>query len=236
MCGRVYEIYVAEELSERYDVEVRCDIAPTYNLCPTESSPVLLIGEGKRHIQQMRWQLVPKIEPIFATKLSTINARSESVFKSRLFGDLVTSQRCIVPISGFYEWKRQGTTKRAFRICLREETIMSVAGIWDAWRPGTKDERHSFSILTTSANECMSAIHDRMPVILQRADEETWLDPEFQDRESLQKILKPCPSAWLDAAEVSSLVNSSKNNSPDLLRPIETAKETDRRSTTLFEL
>jgi putative SOS response-associated peptidase YedK len=119
---------------------------------------------------------------------------------------------------------------------LREKPIMSVAGIWDAWHPGTTDERHSFSILTTSANECMSAIHDRMPVILHKTDEEAWLDPEFHDRESLQMILKPCPSAWLDAAEVSSLVNSPKNNSPDLLRPVGTSRETNRRAATLFEL
>src|SRR5262245_33476022 len=87
-----------------------------------------------------------------------------------------------------------------------------------------KDERHSFSILTTSANECMSPIHDRMPVILHQADEDAWLDPEFNDRESLQTILKPSPSTLLDTAEVSSLVNSPKNNSPDLLRPIGTKR------------
>src|SRR5262249_24569017 len=111
---------------------------------------------------------------------------------------------------------------------------MSVAGIWNAWRPDTKDEQHSFSILTTAANERMSAIHDRMPVILHESDEKQWLDPEFYDRESLKAILKPCPSAWLDAVEVSSLVNSPKNNSPDLLRPVEAGNETKR--TTLFDL
>src|SRR5215510_9558901 len=210
MCGRVYEIYGAEELTARYNADVACDVSPTYNLCPTENSPVLRIVEGKRRIQQMRWQLVPKTQPVFSTKLSTINARSESIFESRLYRDLVIRQRCIVPISGFYEWKRQGATKRPFRISLREQPIMSVAGIWDAWHPGTKDERHSFSILTTSANECMSAIHDRMPVILHGADEDAWLDPEFNARESLQTILKPSLSTVLDAAEVSSLVNSPK--------------------------
>src|SRR6266576_149233 len=127
MCGRVYEIYVVKDLSERYDADVLFDVSPTYNLCPTENSPVLFIDDGKRRIQQMRWQLVPKTEPLFSTKLSTINARSESVFESRLYRDLVIRQRCIIPISGFYEWKRQGATKRPFRISLREEAIMSVA-------------------------------------------------------------------------------------------------------------
>src|SRR5215813_472985 len=112
MCGRVYEIYTGEELSARYNADVLFDVSPTYNLCPTENSPVLRTVEGNRHVQQMRWQLVPKTEPLFSTKLSTINARSESVFESRLYGNLVIRQRCIVPISGFYEWKRQGSTKR----------------------------------------------------------------------------------------------------------------------------
>jgi putative SOS response-associated peptidase YedK len=236
MCGRIYEIYVAEDLSARYAADAPADFSPTYNLCPTENSPVLRIVRGERRIQQMRWQLVPKTEPVFSTKLSTINARSESVFKGRLYGDLVTRQRCIVPISGFYEWKREGTSKRPFSISLREEPIMSVAGIWDAWRPGTMDERHSFSILTTSANECMSAIHDRMPVILNKTDEDVWLDPELQDQRSLQAILKPCPSARLETVELSTLVNSPKNNSPDLLRPIGTAKESSGRAVTLFDL
>jgi putative SOS response-associated peptidase YedK len=102
MCGRVYEIYQGEDLSARYDADVPFDFSSTYNLCPTENSPVLRIVEGKRRIQQMRWQLVPKTEPVFSTKLSTINARSESVFESRLYRDLVSRQRCIIPISGFY--------------------------------------------------------------------------------------------------------------------------------------
>src|SRR5204863_7064234 len=183
---------------------------------PTENAPILLIADGDKRFLKMRWQLVPKTEPEFSTKLSTINARSESIFESRLYRDLVLRQRCIVPISGFYEWKREGAGKRPFRISLREQAIMSVAGIWDVWHPGMKDERHSFSILTTSANEAMGAIHDRMPVILARNDEEGWLDPDFQDRESLSRILKPCPSSWLETVEVSQLVNSAKNNSPEL--------------------
>jgi putative SOS response-associated peptidase YedK len=97
---------------------------------------------------------------------------------------------------------------------------MSVAGIWDVWRPGTPQEGRSFSILTTAANSLMSEIHDRMPVILGRSDEEEWLDPQVHDQDAVQRLLKPCPSSWLTACEVSPLVNSSKNNSPDLLDPV----------------
>ena len=223
MCGRAYQTYSDEELYFRYLSQrpiTPWSLLPIYNLCPTHDSPVVRIVSDQRKIELMRWQLVPSTEPAFTTKLSTINARSESVFQSRLYRDVVMRQRCIVPLSGFYEWKRAGDVKRPFKIHLREEPIISVAGIWDTWRPGSAYERRSFSILTTSANDFMREIHDRMPVILDRDSEARWLDPEVGDREVLEKLLRPCPSSWLTAIEVSPLVNSSKNNSAELLRPI----------------
>jgi putative SOS response-associated peptidase YedK len=144
-------------------------------------------------------------------------------------------QRCIVPISGFYEWKREGTLKRPFKIALRDEPIMSVAGIWDAWRVGTKDERHSFSILTTRANETMSPIHDRMPVILRMSTQDAWLDPDLSEPGELKALLQPCPDSWLETVEVSRLVNSTKNNSPELLAPVSAIEGERRPQKTLFE-
>jgi putative SOS response-associated peptidase YedK len=128
-------------------------------------------------------------------------------------------QRCIVPLSGFFEWKAEGQRKRPFKIHLQNNAIMSLAGIWETWRPGTPHERRSFSILTTSANRFMHAIHDRMPVILADSAEEDWLDPEIRERKALRQILQPCPNEWLTAVEVSPLVNSAKNNRPELLQP-----------------
>src|SRR2546422_2026185 len=162
MGGRVYETYSDEELYFRYLSKrplTPLVLSPIYNLCPTQNSPVLRQVAGERQFDRMRWQLVPATEPGFTTKLSTINARSETVFKSHLYRDLVIRQRCIVPLSGFYEWKRDGQRKRPFKIHLQDEPIMSVAGIWAAWRPGTPDERRSFSIMTTAANSFMSKIH-----------------------------------------------------------------------------
>ena len=220
MCGRAYETYTAEELYFRYlNKRIKpMALTPIYNLCPTQDSPVLRNVSGEREFDVMRWQLVPATEPAFITKLSTINARGESVFDSRLYRGLVARQRCIVPLSGFFEWKNIGGRKRPFRISLRDEPIMSVAGIWEAWHPGQADERRSFSIVTTRANEVMREIHDRMPVILGRGDEEAWLDPEIHEQDSLQGLLKPCPSSWLNAVEVSPLVNSPKNNTPEVLQ------------------
>jgi putative SOS response-associated peptidase YedK len=239
MCGRAYETYSDEELYVRYLSKRPLDplvLSPIYNLCPTQESPVLRVVAGERQFDQMHWQLVPATEPTFSTKLSTINARSESVFESRLYRDIVIRQRCIVPLSGFYEWKRTGDRKRPFKIHLRDEPIMSVAGIWNTWRPGSPEQRHSFSLLTTAANEFMREIHDRMPVILDRSNEDTWLDPEVHEREKLKKLLKPCPSSWLSAIEVSSLVNSPKNNSPAVLDSPGAASAAEGPALLLFDL
>jgi putative SOS response-associated peptidase YedK len=222
MCGRVYQTYTDEELYFRYLDKrplISIQFTPVYNLCPTQDSPVLRLVDGELQFERMRWQLVPSWEPVFNTKLSTINAKSETVFDSPLFRDLVIRQRCIVPISGFYEWKTQGQTKRPFKICLQNSAIMSLAGIWETWRPGTPMEQRSFSILTTAANAFMLEIHDRMPAILEGSAANDWLNPEIHERLDLNELLKPCPNEWLSAVEVSPLVNSPKNNSPDVLRP-----------------
>src|SRR5262245_43530778 len=191
MCGRAYETYTDEELYFRYlskDPAIPLGLSPISNLCPTQNAPVLRVLDGERRLDWMRWQLVPSTEPTFSTRLSTINARSEEVFRSRLYGDLILRQRCIVPLRGFFEWKTSDDAKRPFKIFLRDEPIMSVAGIWDTWRPGTSEQRDSFSILTTSANDFMADIHNRMPVILGRPNEAAWLDPSIRDREVLQKL------------------------------------------------
>src|SRR5262245_57639149 len=132
MCGRLYETYTDAELSFRYlnNRSITLPLLlPIYNLCPTQNSPVLRRVDGERQFDLMRWQLVPATEPAFTTKLSTINARSETIFESRLYRDLVVRQRGIVPLSGFYEWRKEGQRKRPFKIHLQNNAIMNVAGI-----------------------------------------------------------------------------------------------------------
>src|SRR5262245_46922658 len=130
MCGRAYKTYTEEELYLQYlskrPVNL-IDLSPVYNLCPTQDTLILRFVDSERQLEEMRWQLVPYFEPAFTTKLSTINAKSETVFDSSLFGPLVVRQRCIVPLSGFFEWKSDGQRKRPFKIYLQNNAIMSVA-------------------------------------------------------------------------------------------------------------
>jgi putative SOS response-associated peptidase YedK len=226
MCGRAYETYTDEELFLRYMNKQRVKIPafkPNYNIAPTQNVLVLRNVDRDKQFDLFQWGLIPVWEKEFKTKLSTINAKAETVFESKLYKGPITKRRCIVPLSGFIEWKREGESKRPFAIHLKDEPIMSVAGIWETWRgtvKGEETERHSFSIITTAANEFMEKIHDRMPVILSPKDEDAYLDPA-QKPEAIAKLLKPCPKSWLSAYEISTLINSPRNNRPEVLEPVQ---------------
>lgn len=227
MCGRAYETYTEEELELRYTTKKRrsgfAKINPNYNLCPTQNSPVILYREGIKAIESFRWGLVPHwaADLKTASKYSLINARSESILEKRTYATAFKFRRCIVPFSGFFEWKRTSDTKKTpFLIQLKNESIMSVAGIWEHWKPDTKDEVFSFSILTVGANSLIEKIHHRMPFILSAEQEEVWLNPEESDVETLKKLAAPFPTRAMEMFEISARVNSPKNNSPENLKPI----------------
>jgi putative SOS response-associated peptidase YedK len=237
MCGRAYKTYTEEELYFQYLTRRGLhliDFTPVYNFCPTQNTAVLRIVDDELQFDEMRWQLVPAREPVFSTKLSTINAKSETVFESRLFADIVLRQRCIVSLSGFFEWKNDGYGKRPYKIHRADNAIMSVAGIWERWRAGTPEERRSFTIMTTAANRFMREIHDRMPVILDAAGIAEWLDPEVHERRTLEALLRPCPDECLSAVQISTLVNSAQNDTPEVLEPTGTIGAANERQGHLF--
>jgi len=226
MCGRAYETYTDEELAiqylNRHPPELDW-VRPNFNMAPTQHSPVVIVRNGQPAVERFRWGLVPFWAKSIkaAAKYSLINARGEEITEKRSYAKAFQRRRCVVPLSGFYEWKREGTRKRPFAIHLRDHPIMSVAGVWERWQPdGDAEPVYSFSIVTTRANTYMADIHDRMPVILDGQDVEHWLDPEVQEPEHVLSLVRPCPPEWLTAYEVSTAVNSPRNNSPDLLQRI----------------
>jgi putative SOS response-associated peptidase YedK len=223
MCGRAYETYTEEELAFQYlnRRPLRLDgFRPNYNLAPTQPSPVLLVRDGARSIELFRWGLVPSwaTSVAAATKYSLINARGEDIAEKRSYGEPFRFRRCVVPLSGFFEWKRGGPRKRPFAIHRADRGLLSVAGVWERWQPaGHPEPLHTFSIVTTQANTFMADIHDRMPVILDDKDLPLWLDPEVHEPERLTPLLAPCPPEWLNGYEVSTAVNSPRNAGPDVL-------------------
>lgn len=233
MCGRAYSTFTDDEMYFRYvnrkgwslapDTE-RIKLKPNYNMCPTHVAPVLCIRGAQPGFHQMRWGLVPGWAKSVkdADKYSMINAKSEEIAEKRSYKAAFQSRRCIVPISGFYEWKREGKTKTPYAISLVDEPIMSIAGIWEHWEsPENGDIVESFSIVTTSANEFMQQIHTRMPVILNPEQEDIWLGKENVSSTELKQIMTPCSPGILQSRRISSLINSPRNNSPAVLEAAE---------------
>ena len=226
MCGRAFETYTDAELAclDEHGEPPDLDwLAPNYNIAPTESSPVVLVRDAARAFESFRWGLVPSWATSVqaASRYALINARGEEIAEKRTYAEPFQRRRCVVPLSGFYEWKRAGKARRPFAIHLRDQPIMAVAGVWERWQPtGETVAIHSFAVVTTAANDFMTDIHDRMPVILDHRDIDHWLDPEVHEPERVMPLVRPCPSEWLAAYEISSSVNSSKNKAQDVLQPL----------------
>jgi putative SOS response-associated peptidase YedK len=223
MCGRAYSTYTDEELEIRYGAKrpAILRVQPNYNFSPTQFSPVVRVRNDERVVETSKWGLIPfRPKPGLKSSFAPINAKAETVAEKPMFKHSFLRRRCIVPVSGFYEWKRCDETKRPFAIHLKDEKIMSMAGIYSSIELDDGEVLDTFAILTTEPNAKMADIHDRMPVILAQKDEEEWLDPENQDAKRLAKFLRPCPANWLETYEVSTLVNSPRNNSPEILRPV----------------
>lgn len=227
MCGRAYATYIEEELEARYLTKKRHkkplgEFAPNYNIAPTQLVPVILRKTEEPEIEFFRWGLIPSWAKDIksAAQYSLMNAKGEEIETKRSFKDAFLLRRCIVPVSGFFEWQAaEGGVKRPFAIHLKDNSIMSLAGIWETWGKLGENQICSFSIITTQANFLVEKVHDRMPVILKEEDESAWLNPENRDPLFLKGLLKPYPSEQMSLYEISTLVNSPKNNVKEVLAP-----------------
>lgn len=229
MCGR-YVLEDFEELSERLiHVPLRYEFRPrpTFNAAPTETLPVVVEEDEGWTVRGMHWGLIPRwTKPGERPKTMPINARAETVAEKSMFRGLLRQRRCLVPISGFYEWKRTGGAKQPYFIHSRDEPGLLLAGLYDeAPGPvGDGDEPgeslQSFTIITTAANERVAPLHDRMPVMLDTGAATDWLDRDETDPAALERLLAPIAADELDAYPVSRAVNSTRNDSPDLIEPL----------------
>lgn len=169
----------------------------------------------------MRWGLVPFWAKEASIGYKMINAKSETLTEKPSFRKPFKEKRCLVLADGFYEWgKTDKKNKVPYRLVLKNRQPFAFAGLWDIWKTPEGDKLLSFTIITTSANELMESIHDRMPVILHEKDEAKWLDPEFKDTEKLSSLLQPYPSELMEAYKVSTIVNSPKNDTLACIEPV----------------
>lgn len=235
MCGRfilnspLVELQRAFEFSETPNMMARYNIAPTQRVAmvrrrhPGREMTILLrqdeTGTG-RELVTARWGLVPSWAKEIRTAGLLINARAETVSTKPAFRSAFKARRCVIPSDGFYEWQQQPKgPKQPFLIRRRDGQPFGFAGLWEVWRdPATGEEVTSCTIITCEPNEVMAPLHNRMPVILDPADYDRWLDPARPDAEDL---LRPCPDEWLELVPVSARVNNVRNDDPDLTQPVQ---------------
>lgn len=218
MCGRYAFIVVGDgSLQRRFSLEELLPaVPPRYNVAPTQTLPVI-VRQSPNHIAMMRWGLISSWAKDASIGARMINARAETVAEKAAFRTPLRSHRCLVPASGFYEWKREGTSKQPYFIHLKDEPLFAFAGLYDRWRDPQGQDVWSYTIITTAANAITAPVHDRMPVILRREDEDKWLSPDNTEPEHLLPLLRPYPADAMEAYPVSSAVNSPRNDAPDLV-------------------
>jgi len=165
----------------------------------------------------MQWGLIPSWSKEPRVQFSTINARAETISKSPVFRGPFKSQRCLVPASGFYEWRQTGQGKQPYCIRLNDGELFAFAGLYDVWHDPAGNELYSYTIITTTPNGLVAPIHNRMPVILHRDAEDVWLDKET-DSARLMSLLSAYPADKMEAYPVSRAVNDPSNEGAELIQ------------------
>jgi len=219
MCGRFTQHSGAKRYAKLFGIEEpKGQLKSRFNIAPTQTAWACAISrrDGQRHLEILRFGLVPHWSQGPDPRYPMINARAETVATKPAYRDSFRHRRCLIPADGFYEWRRQDG-RQPFYIHRADEEPLVFAGLWDYWRGPSGEGIPSCTIVTTDANAVVSPIHDRMPVILDPADFQRWLDPAYPNPLELQLLLKPCPSDGLEAYPVSRLVNDPRNEGEDLI-------------------
>jgi len=218
MCGRFSLTTDEAILNERFRLAGGIEpYVARYNCAPTQKLAVIT-NEEPRRLSYFRWGLIPfwaKDEKI-GSKM--INARAESIEEKPSYRNAFRQRRCLVLADGFYEWKNENG-KTPYWITLKDHQPFAMAGIWETWKNPDGKAINSFSIITTTANELMKSIHERMPVILPPEFEEIWLNSD--DPREIHEFLLPFEPEKMQALEVSKLVNSPGNDNPALILPLD---------------
>ena len=232
MCGR-YTIRLLQPVVDMFGVPLPDDFPPRFNVAPTEDVPVVRAGdeESRRQfrLDLMHWGLVPSWADDPSVGNRMINARAETAATKPAFRDAMKRRRCLIPADGFYEWKKLGDSdphsdpaakgkrkaavrKQPYLFRMKGDKPFAFAGLWDTWRrDGEKLE--SFTILTTSPNDLVGQVHDRMPVIVAPEDYARWLDPKCNATD-VQDLLRAYPAEAMEAIPVGRHVNSPANDDP----------------------
>jgi putative SOS response-associated peptidase YedK len=218
MCGRFTQVYTWRELHALYSIHDRVErsnLEPRYNIAPTQHVDIVLPAGTGHELARARWGLVPSWwKKELRDMPSTFNARAETVAEKPMFRAAFKARRCVIPASGFYEWTGEKGARQPHYITRRDGLPMSLAGLWETWRdPASGEEIMSTTIIVCEANEWMSRLHHRMPVVLEAPDIDAWL------HEAKGDILKPAAEDVLLEWPVDPRVNSSRHQGADAIEP-----------------
>ena len=225
MCGRFTLFADFNEIINRFAIEAAIEeelFNPSYNIAPSHSVLSVIYDGQKNRLGYLKWGLIPPWAKDEKIGFKLINARAETIAEKPSFRDAFKKRRCLIIADSFYEWKRSSDdkTKTPMRIKLKDNQLFAMAGLWERWKAPLGKTIYSCSVITTAPNRLMEDIHNRMPVILTPENEKVWLNPNTTDLNQLHQLLKPLSEDLMEAYEVSNLVNSPKNNSPNLIQPI----------------
>ena len=224
MCGRYVLKSTPQRLREQFGIEGP-DTAhseewrPRYNIAPSQVAPVVRVVEGKRHLDLLRWGLIPSWAKDASIGNRLINARSETVAEKPAFRAALKSRRCIVPADGFFEWQQQAGGKQPFYIHRKDDALLAMPGLWEHWTSPDGDIVQTFTILTTAANAWMRALHDRMPVMLGAEEVARWLDPGSK-ADDLRGLLRPLGDGELEAYPVAKAIGNVRNDRPEVVEKL----------------
>lgn len=221
MCGRFRLGKGRQALKKYFGAANEVEWEPRYNIAPTQDIVTVRqdAATPQRQLSLMRWGLIPSWSKDASGAAKMINARCESAADRPAFAQALELRRCLIPADGFYEWQRMGKSKQPYCIALANDDIFAFAGIWERWKAPDGNWIKSCSILTTSANELVRDVHDRMPVILPPESYDLWLDPGFKDRDGIADLLKPMSAAAMKKYPVSTRVNSVDNDDAECSAP-----------------
>jgi putative SOS response-associated peptidase YedK len=224
MCGRYRLSRRKQIIEEHFDsISGEEDWNPRYNIAPTQPIPIIRQHpkEPRRELSLVRWGLIPSWAKDASGSAQMINVRSETAATRPVFRDALASRRCLVPADGFYEWKRTGKAKQPYCFEVNDGELFAFAGIWERWKDPRGQWIKSCSILTTTPNAVTSAVHDRMPVILDPADYDLWLDPGMKNVDALSEMLKPYDARMMRCYPVGGRVNHVENDDAECAKAIE---------------
>ena len=233
MCGRFALTVTPEALRKLFGYEETPNFPPLRNISPTQPIATVTQDHENRHFRLMRWGFVPSWVKDSADFPLLFNARSESVTEKPAFRAAIRHRRCLVPASGFYEWKHENAAKIPFLISNRDQTPLALAGIWETYSGGDGSEIDTVAIITTAANADVAPLHNRMPAIISPPDFSLWLDSSAPNLTEALSLLRPAPNGLLETKPydpVKGPLTLEKN-------PLESPKKEDKqRKSDQFDL